>query len=61
MSQGTTLEAGSIILSGSPPPLDRAKDPNPFLAHGDEVRCYVQGLGSSTSSSFRSFSLFGQR
>lgn len=46
MSQGTTLEAGSIILSGSPPPLNRAADKEPFLKHGDDVRCYVEKCGS---------------
>lgn len=46
MSQGVTLEAGSIILSGSPPPLNRAADADPWLKHGDEVHCYVEGCGT---------------
>ncbi|KAM0749802.1 fumarylacetoacetate hydrolase [Meredithblackwellia eburnea MCA 4105] len=46
MSQGVTIEAGSIILSGSPLPLDREKDANPWLKHGDLVQCEVQGLGT---------------
>lgn len=46
MSQGTTLDAGSIILSGTPLPLKRELDKSPFLKHGDEVRVYVEGCGT---------------
>ncbi|KAI5476661.1 fumarylacetoacetate hydrolase domain containing protein [Pseudohyphozyma bogoriensis] len=47
MSAGTTLEKGSIILTGSPLPLKSVvNDTNRWLVHGDEVRCEVEGLGT---------------
>lgn len=45
LSRGSTIEAGSIILSGTPLPLNRAADKEPFLKHGDEVRVFVEGCG----------------
>lgn len=50
LSQGTTLEAGSIILSGSCFPLNRKEDKDPFLKHGDDVRCYVEKIGTLINS-----------
>lgn len=50
LSQGTTLEAGSIILSGSCFPLNRKTDPEPFLKHGDDVRCFVEKCGTLINS-----------
>ena len=47
MSQGVTLEAGSIILTGTPLPLNRAADKDPWLKHGDDVRVEVEGCGAS--------------
>ncbi|KAB8233487.1 hypothetical protein ETB97_000677 [Aspergillus alliaceus] len=36
LSQGTTLPAGTIILTGTPPGVGAAKDPKDFLKEGDE-------------------------
>ncbi|OGM45702.1 fumarylacetoacetate hydrolase family protein [Aspergillus bombycis] len=36
LSQGTTLPAGTIILTGTPPGVGAAKNPKEFLKHGDE-------------------------
>lgn len=44
MSQSTTLEPGSIILTGSPLPLERGD--NPWLKHGDKVECFVEHIGT---------------
>ena len=47
LSQGVTLEAGSIILTGTPRPLNRKAEKTPWLTHGDDVRVEVEGLGPS--------------
>jgi len=47
VSHGVTLEAGSIFLTGSPVPLNRAIDPSPWIKHGDDVRVFVEGCGQS--------------
>ncbi|BAE55869.1 unnamed protein product [Aspergillus oryzae RIB40] len=36
LSQGTTLPAGTIILTGTPPGVGAAKNPKEFLKNGDE-------------------------
>lgn len=36
LSQGTTLPAGTIILTGTPPGVGAAKNPKDFLKSGDE-------------------------
>ncbi|KAK4056315.1 hypothetical protein OIO90_002759 [Microbotryomycetes sp. JL221] len=44
-SQGTTLEPGSLIMTGSPlAPSDRPGPP--YLNHGDEMRVWVEGCGT---------------
>jgi len=46
LSQGTTLEAGSIIMTGTPEGVGYAmKDPQ-FLKAGDEVEVFVEGIGT---------------
>ncbi|BGP19055.1 hypothetical protein JCM10213_009235 [Rhodosporidiobolus nylandii] len=51
LSHGSTLQAGSLILTGSPVAVGRSApgdvtDASPFLKHGDEVRCFVEGIGT---------------
>jgi 2-keto-4-pentenoate hydratase/2-oxohepta-3-ene-1,7-dioic acid hydratase (catechol pathway) len=36
LSQGTTLPAGTIILTGTPPGVGAAKNPKEFIKAGDE-------------------------
>jgi 2-keto-4-pentenoate hydratase/2-oxohepta-3-ene-1,7-dioic acid hydratase in catechol pathway len=36
VSQGTTLPAGTVILSGTPPGVGTGKNPKEFLKAGDE-------------------------
>ncbi|KAL5508452.1 hypothetical protein ACEPAH_6071 [Sanghuangporus vaninii] len=43
LSQGTTLEPGSIIMTGTPKGVGFVKKPPIFLKHGDEVRVSVDG------------------
>lgn len=46
LSQACTLEAGDIILTGTPSGVGGAMAPPVYLAAGDEVRVEVEGLGS---------------
>ncbi|KAI5476660.1 fumarylacetoacetate hydrolase domain containing protein [Pseudohyphozyma bogoriensis] len=47
LSEGTTLEKGSIILTGSPPPLDGIRESaTAWLVHGDVCHVEVEGLGT---------------
>ncbi|GAA5857346.1 hypothetical protein JCM8547_002232 [Rhodosporidiobolus lusitaniae] len=51
LSHGANLQAGSIILTGSPLAIGRSApgdltDSSPFLSHCDEVRCFVEGIGT---------------
>ncbi|KAI5365292.1 putative fumarylacetoacetase-like protein [Septoria linicola] len=47
LSQGTTLDAGSVILTGTPHGIGVSKEPSVFLRHGDDVRIVMShGLGS---------------
>jgi len=47
LSQGTTLEPGSIILTGTPHGVGFAKRPPVYLKHGDRVHTYL-GAGIGT-------------
>jgi 5-carboxymethyl-2-hydroxymuconate isomerase len=44
-SRTMTLEAGDIILTGTPHGVGFAMDPPRFLAPGDVIRCEIEGLG----------------
>lgn len=45
LSEGMTLEAGDIILTGTPEGVGFARKPPEFLKDGDVVECEVQGIG----------------
>ncbi|KAF4302597.1 fumarylacetoacetate hydrolase [Botryosphaeria dothidea] len=47
LSQGTTLEAGTVILTGTPCGIGVSRTPPVFLRHGDDLRVVMShGLGS---------------
>lgn len=46
LSQSTSLRAGDIILTGTPPGVAMGRDDKPWLKAGDVVRCEIEGLGS---------------
>lgn len=46
LSQTFTLEAGDVILTGTPSGVGSGMKPPRFLADGDEVRVTVQGIGT---------------
>jgi 2,4-diketo-3-deoxy-L-fuconate hydrolase len=49
LSHGTTLEPGDIIITGTPPGVGMARDPQVWLKPGDEVTIEIEGLGSLTN------------
>jgi 2-keto-4-pentenoate hydratase/2-oxohepta-3-ene-1,7-dioic acid hydratase in catechol pathway len=47
LSQGTTLEPGSIILTGTPKGVGFVKKPPLYLKHGDNVNVWLgSGIGT---------------
>jgi len=45
LSWGMTLRAGDVILTGTPSGIGNAREPQVFLASGDEVVTFVSSLG----------------
>jgi 2-keto-4-pentenoate hydratase/2-oxohepta-3-ene-1,7-dioic acid hydratase in catechol pathway len=45
LSQGQTLQAGSVIITGTPGGVGYAMDPQVFLKDGDEVVVEIGGIG----------------
>lgn len=45
LSSGMTLRAGDILLTGTPSGIGNARDPQVFLADGDDLVTRVSGLG----------------
>ena len=45
LSRGTTLLAGTVLLTGTPAGVGAGMDPPRFLAPGDEVEIEIQGVG----------------
>ncbi|KAG9076829.1 hypothetical protein FRC06_009300, partial [Ceratobasidium sp. 370] len=43
LSQGTTLKAGSVIITGTPAGVGFVREPKVWLRDGDEVRTFVGG------------------
>jgi 2,4-diketo-3-deoxy-L-fuconate hydrolase len=49
LSSGMTLAAGDIIITGTPPGVGMARDPQVWLKAGDEVSIEIEGLGTLTN------------
>ena len=49
VSRTTTLEPGDLIATGTPAGVGVARDPQVFLADGDEVTIEIEGLGALTN------------
>jgi 2,4-diketo-3-deoxy-L-fuconate hydrolase len=49
LSGGMTLEPGDIIITGTPPGVGMARDPQLWLKDGDEVSIEIEGLGTLTN------------
>lgn len=46
LSQGITLQAGTIIATGTPAGVGMGMKPPVFLCHGDEIVCRIEKIGS---------------
>jgi 2-keto-4-pentenoate hydratase/2-oxohepta-3-ene-1,7-dioic acid hydratase in catechol pathway len=46
LSQGTTLERGTLIMTGTGPGIGMARQPKVILRNGDDMRVYIQGIGT---------------
>lgn len=49
LSQGMTLQAGTIIATGTPAGVGMGFEPPRFLKKGDTVTCEIDGIGSLTN------------
>jgi 2-keto-4-pentenoate hydratase/2-oxohepta-3-ene-1,7-dioic acid hydratase in catechol pathway len=50
LSQGTTLEQGTVIMTGTPPGIGCMRDPKVVLGHLDDMRVEIEGIGRSLRS-----------
>ncbi len=47
LSKGTTLPAGTLVLTGTPPGVGAFEKPQPnFLKEGEVVECEIEGIGT---------------
>ncbi|GME29192.1 fumarylacetoacetate hydrolase [Neofusicoccum parvum] len=46
LSQGTTLEQGTVIMTGTPPGIGCMRKPRVVLNHGDDMRVFIEGIGT---------------
>jgi 2,4-didehydro-3-deoxy-L-rhamnonate hydrolase len=49
LSQGMTLVPGDVVVTGTPPGVGSARDPQVWLKAGDEVTIEIDGLGALTN------------
>ena len=49
LSQGMTLQAGTVIATGTPAGVGMGFDPPKFLKKGDVVQCEIEGIGTLTN------------
>jgi 2-keto-4-pentenoate hydratase/2-oxohepta-3-ene-1,7-dioic acid hydratase in catechol pathway len=49
LSRGMTLEPGDVIITGTPPGVGMARDPQLWMKPGDEVSIEIEGLGTLTN------------
>lgn len=46
LSQGTSLERGTIIMTGTGPGVGLFRDPKVVLNHGDDIGVEIEGIGT---------------
>lgn len=46
LSQGTTLERGTIVMTGTGPGVGAMRNPKVVLKNGDDMRVEVEGIGT---------------
>lgn len=50
LSQGTTLEQGTVIMTGTPPGIGCMRDPKICLRDGDDIRVQIGNIGTLINS-----------
>lgn len=46
LSQGTTLEKGTVIMTGTGPGIGAMRNPKVVLNHGDDIRVEIEQIGT---------------
>lgn len=46
LSQGTTLERGTVIMTGTGPGIGAMRDPKVVLNDGDDMRVAIENIGT---------------
>ena len=46
LSQGTTLERGTVIMTGTGPGIGAMRDPKVVLKDGDDMRVAIENIGT---------------
>lgn len=46
LSQGTTLEKGTVIMTGTGPGIGAMRSPKVVLNHDDDMRVEIEGIGT---------------
>ena len=46
LSQGTTLERGTVIMTGTGPVIGAMRDPKVVLKDGDDMRVAIENIGT---------------
>lgn len=46
LSQGTTLERGTLIMTGTGPGVGAMRNPKVVLNNGDDMRVEIEGIGT---------------
>lgn len=52
LSQGTTLEPGSIVLTGTPEGIGYFRSPRIFLNHEDTIEVFIEEIGTLSNKVF---------
>lgn len=52
LSQGTTLERGTLIMTGTGPGIGCMRDPKVVLNHGDDMRVAIDEIGTLINEVF---------
>lgn len=46
LSQGTTLERGTVVMTGTGPGIGWVRQPRVILKDGDDMRVYIEKIGT---------------
>ncbi|KAK6341486.1 hypothetical protein TWF696_008559 [Orbilia brochopaga] len=46
LSRGTTLERGTVIMTGTPPGVGAMREPKIVLGDGDDIHVWIEGIGT---------------